>query len=67
MWLDGCGFLKVVGSDGDALLVHSDSLIRCMTICVKQIKNKRAAKHVSKVFIFFVDSFLILFLKTPFF
>ena len=67
VWLDGCGFLKVVGSDGDALLIYSDSLIRCMTICVKQIKNKRAAKHVSKVFIFFVDSFLILFFKTPFF
>ena len=46
---NGCGLLKVVGSDGDALVSHSESLVRCMRLCVDQIRNKRAAKHVSKV------------------
>lgn len=39
----------VVGSDGDALVSHSESLVRCMRLCVDQIRNKRAAKHVSKI------------------
>ncbi|XP_019858537.1 PREDICTED: proteasome activator complex subunit 4 [Amphimedon queenslandica] len=39
----------VVATDGDALVSHSESLLRCLNLCVKQIKNKRAAKHVSKL------------------